>query len=75
MTLQLIELHQCSPSLVNSAERIKKEQLESLGNDMLMVYAFDTIRERESHEDYGEAAEEVMIKKVIAKCIDGLCIN
>nr|XP_009786702.1 PREDICTED: putative late blight resistance protein homolog R1A-3 [Nicotiana sylvestris] len=44
MTLQLIELHQCSPSLVNSAELIRKEQLESLGNNMLKVYAFDKIR-------------------------------
>ncbi|XP_070047578.1 putative late blight resistance protein homolog R1A-10 isoform X2 [Nicotiana tomentosiformis] len=46
MTLQLIELHQCYPSLVNSAELIQKEQLESLGNNMLKVYAFDTIKWR-----------------------------
>ncbi|XP_016433160.1 putative late blight resistance protein homolog R1A-3 [Nicotiana tabacum] len=45
MTLQLIELHQCSSSLVNSAKRIQKEQLENLGNDMLKVYAYDTISE------------------------------
>ncbi|XP_060179299.1 putative late blight resistance protein homolog R1A-10 [Lycium barbarum] len=45
MTLQLIELYQCSPSLVSSAEQIQKEQLESFGDNMLKVYAFDTIRE------------------------------
>ncbi|XP_060179298.1 putative late blight resistance protein homolog R1A-3 [Lycium barbarum] len=45
MTLQLIELYQCSPSLVSSAEQIQKEQLESFGDNMLNVYAFDTIRE------------------------------
>ncbi|OIS98138.1 putative late blight resistance protein -like r1a-6 [Nicotiana attenuata] len=60
MTLQLIELHQCSPSLVNSAELIRKEQLESLGNNMLKVYAFDKIRERNSDEDSGDSTEEVM---------------
>ncbi|MCD7458530.1 hypothetical protein HAX54_038501 [Datura stramonium] len=49
MTLQLIELHQCTPSLVNAAERIQKEQLESLGNDMLKVYAFHTIRGKQSN--------------------------
>ncbi|PHT96642.1 hypothetical protein BC332_34431 [Capsicum chinense] len=44
MTLQLIELHQCSSSLVTSADRIRQEQLECLGNDILKVEAFDTIR-------------------------------
>ncbi|PHT62853.1 hypothetical protein T459_33301 [Capsicum annuum] len=43
----LIELHQCSSSLVNSAERIRQEQLEILGNDMLKVEAVDTIRVKE----------------------------
>ncbi|MCD7460173.1 hypothetical protein HAX54_042982 [Datura stramonium] len=60
MTLQLIELHQCYRSLVNSAERIKKEQLETFGNNMLKVYAFDKIRETDSDEDYGVSVEEVM---------------
>ncbi|XP_055819818.1 putative late blight resistance protein homolog R1A-10 [Solanum dulcamara] len=41
MTLELIELHQCSPYLVSFAELIRKEQ-EDLGNDMLKIYAFDT---------------------------------
>ncbi|KAK4728517.1 hypothetical protein R3W88_021505 [Solanum pinnatisectum] len=40
MTLQLVELHQCSPTLVNFAEQIQKEQ-EDLGNNLLKVYAFD----------------------------------
>ncbi|PHT58318.1 hypothetical protein CQW23_00681 [Capsicum baccatum] len=44
MTLQQIELHGCRLSLVTFAEQIRKEQLESLGSDMLKVYAFDTIR-------------------------------
>ncbi|KAM3270825.1 putative late blight resistance protein R1A-10 [Capsicum chacoense] len=47
MTLQLIELHQCSSSLVTSADRIRQEQLECLGNDILKVEAFDTIRVKE----------------------------
>nr|XP_016489462.1 PREDICTED: putative late blight resistance protein homolog R1A-3 [Nicotiana tabacum] len=46
VTLQQIELHGCHPSLVTFAEQIQKEQLESLGSDMLKVYAFDTIRDR-----------------------------
>lgn len=41
MTLELIELHQCSPSLVSFVEMIRKEQ-EDLGNDVLKVYVFDT---------------------------------
>ncbi|XP_059316043.1 putative late blight resistance protein homolog R1A-10 [Lycium ferocissimum] len=44
MTLQLIELHRCSRSLVKAAKRIQKEQLENLGSDMLEVRSFDTIR-------------------------------
>ncbi|XP_070048394.1 putative late blight resistance protein homolog R1A-10 isoform X2 [Nicotiana tomentosiformis] len=48
VTLQQIELHGCIPSLVTFAERIQKEQLESLGSDMLKVYAFETIRGRAS---------------------------
>ncbi|WMV40480.1 hypothetical protein MTR67_033865 [Solanum verrucosum] len=44
MTLKRIELWGCTPSLVNFAKEIQEEQ-ESLGNNILQVYAYDTIRE------------------------------
>ncbi|KAK4729269.1 hypothetical protein R3W88_022257 [Solanum pinnatisectum] len=44
MTLKRIELWGCTRSLVNFAEGIQAEQ-EILGNNMLQVYAYDTIRE------------------------------
>ncbi|XP_016456331.1 putative late blight resistance protein homolog R1B-8 isoform X2 [Nicotiana tabacum] len=49
MTLKLIMLQGCSPSVVTSAEWIQREQLESSGTDMLRVYAVDT---RDSDQDY-----------------------
>ncbi|KAG5589265.1 hypothetical protein H5410_039779 [Solanum commersonii] len=39
-----IELWGCTPSLVNFAKEIQEEQ-EILGNNILQVYAYDTIRE------------------------------
>ncbi|KAH0647255.1 hypothetical protein KY290_033245 [Solanum tuberosum] len=42
MTLKRIELWGCTPSLVNFAKEIQKEQ-EILGNNILQVYAYDTI--------------------------------
>ncbi|KAH0644339.1 hypothetical protein KY284_032223 [Solanum tuberosum] len=42
MTLQLIELRGCSTSLVNFAMKIQEEH-ESFGNNILKVYAYDTI--------------------------------
>ncbi|KAH0646493.1 hypothetical protein KY284_034377 [Solanum tuberosum] len=44
MTLQLIELRGCSSSLVTFATNIQEEQ-EILGNNILQVYAYDTIRD------------------------------
>nr|GMD27657.1 putative late blight resistance protein homolog R1A-10 isoform X1 [Ipomoea batatas] len=41
-TLQLIELYGCHSSLVRSAERIKQQQEELLGNDWLVVHAYST---------------------------------
>ncbi|KAH0644347.1 hypothetical protein KY284_032231 [Solanum tuberosum] len=43
MALKRIELWGCTPSLVNFAKEIQEEQ-ESLGNNILQVYAYDTIR-------------------------------
>ncbi|KAK6781662.1 hypothetical protein RDI58_019458 [Solanum bulbocastanum] len=42
MTLKRIELWGCTPSLVNFAKEIQEEQ-EILGNNILQVYACDTI--------------------------------
>ncbi|XP_055819816.1 putative late blight resistance protein homolog R1A-10 [Solanum dulcamara] len=42
MTLERIELWGCTPSLVKFANKIREEQ-ESLGNNILKVYAYDTI--------------------------------
>lgn len=42
MTLKRIELWGCTPSLVNFAKEIQEEQ-EILGNNILQVYAYDTI--------------------------------
>ncbi|KAH0643681.1 hypothetical protein KY289_034655 [Solanum tuberosum] len=44
MALKRIELWGCTPSLVNFAKEIQEEQ-ESFGNNILQVYAYDTIRE------------------------------
>nr|XP_016494656.1 PREDICTED: putative late blight resistance protein homolog R1A-10 isoform X1 [Nicotiana tabacum] len=43
LTLQQIQLHRCTSSLVTFAKQIQ-ENYESLGNNMLKVYSFDTIR-------------------------------
>ncbi|KAH0646943.1 hypothetical protein KY284_034827 [Solanum tuberosum] len=45
MTLQLIELRGCSSSLVTFATNIQQEQQQILGNNILQVYAYDTIRD------------------------------
>ncbi|KAL3360544.1 hypothetical protein AABB24_013794 [Solanum stoloniferum] len=42
MALKRIELWGCTPSLVNFAKEIQEEQ-ESFGNNILKVYAYDTI--------------------------------
>ncbi|XP_016453755.1 putative late blight resistance protein homolog R1A-3 [Nicotiana tabacum] len=62
-TLQRIELWGCSPSLVTFAKKIQ-ENHEDLGNNMLKVYAFDTIGEVNSDEVNEEAAEGDMEKTV-----------
>ncbi|XP_049377009.1 putative late blight resistance protein homolog R1B-16 isoform X1 [Solanum stenotomum] len=48
MTLKRIELWGCTPSLVNFAKEIQEEQ-EILGNNILQVYAYDTIRGYTAH--------------------------
>ncbi|KAH0645884.1 hypothetical protein KY284_033768 [Solanum tuberosum] len=66
MTLQLVELHQCSPTLVNFAEQIQKEQ-EDLGNNLLKVYAFDnrvTVNRAIVQRDTDEEAKEGISDKV-----------
>ncbi|XP_059306486.1 putative late blight resistance protein homolog R1A-4 [Lycium ferocissimum] len=59
-TLQRIELRGCTPSLVEFANKVQKEQ-EELGNNILKVYAFDTINQRTQptrESDSGEVNEE-----------------
>nr|GMC71534.1 putative late blight resistance protein homolog R1B-17 [Ipomoea batatas] len=61
ITLRLIKLEYCYASLVGSAERIKEEQLDNYGNDMLDVSDSNT-RQDEDHaieEDSNEQTCEV----------------
>ncbi|KAH0644353.1 hypothetical protein KY284_032237 [Solanum tuberosum] len=53
MTLKRIELWGCTPSLVNFAEEIQEEQQQNLGNNILKVYAYDTIREAGDRSYFG----------------------
>ncbi|THG16097.1 hypothetical protein TEA_014819 [Camellia sinensis var. sinensis] len=49
-TLQVIEVHQCNPCLVNSAREIKEEQ-ESMGNNWLQILIRTTnLEEKEARE-------------------------
>ncbi|KAH0641644.1 hypothetical protein KY289_032618 [Solanum tuberosum] len=52
MTLKRIELWGCTTSLVNFAEEIQEEQQQNLGNNILQVYAYDTIREHGAASAY-----------------------
>uniref|UniRef100_M1BKW1 Disease resistance protein n=1 Tax=Solanum tuberosum TaxID=4113 RepID=M1BKW1_SOLTU len=60
MTLKRIELWGCTPSLVNFAKEIQEEQ-EILGNNILQVYAYDTITEVYICPTEEDAKEEVYI--------------
>ncbi|KAH0643682.1 hypothetical protein KY289_034656 [Solanum tuberosum] len=59
MTLKRIELWGCTTSLVNFAEEIQEDQQQNLGNNILQVYAYDTIREVSICPTEEDAKEEV----------------
>ncbi|KAH0647260.1 hypothetical protein KY290_033250 [Solanum tuberosum] len=59
MTLKRIELWGCTTSLVNFAKEIQEEQQQKLGNNILQVYAYDTIREVSICPTEEDAKEEV----------------
>nr|GMC71536.1 putative late blight resistance protein homolog R1B-17 [Ipomoea batatas] len=58
ITLQLIKLEYCYASLVGSAQRIKEEQLDYYGNDMLDVIHSNTRPDDEDHAKEEDRSNE-----------------
>ncbi|XP_019173729.1 PREDICTED: uncharacterized protein LOC109169316 isoform X2 [Ipomoea nil] len=67
-TLQLIKLEYCYASLVASAKRIKEEQLDNYGNDMLDVIDSNTPQGDEDHAKEEDRSNEQTTCEVESVC-------